>query len=79
MYFGQDVTEELNVVGTEAFLDFVESIKSEGVVLEKKSMGKGMEASGPTIIEVDKKKNIKELDIEIPILSSRISRNKKKY
>jgi type III restriction enzyme len=77
MYFGQDVTEELNVVGTEAFLDFVESIKSEGVVLEKKSMGKGMEASGPTIIEVDKKKNIKELDIEIPILSSRISREYK--
>ena len=77
MYFGQDITEELNVVGTEAFLDFVESIKSEGVILEKKSMGKNSEPSGPTIIEIDKKKNINELDIEIPILSPRIIREYK--
>ena len=77
MYFGQNVTEELNVVGTEAFLDFVESIKSEGVILEKKSMGKDSEPSGPTIIEIDKKKNIDELDIEIPVLSPRISREYK--
>ena len=39
MYFGEDLTEELNVVGTEAFLDFVESIKSKGL-FRKKSMGK---------------------------------------
>jgi len=77
MYFGQNITEELNVVGTEAFLDFVESIKSEGVILEKKSMGKDSEPSGPTIIEIDKKKNIDELDIEIPVLSPRISREYK--
>ena len=77
MYFGQNITEELNVVGTEAFLDFVESIKSEGVILEKKSMGKDSEPSGPTIIEIDKKKNIEELDIEIPVLSPRISREYK--
>ena len=77
MYFGQDITEELNVVGTAAFLDFVESIKSEGVFLEKKSMGKDSEPSGPTIIEIDKQKNLEELDIEIPILSSRISREYK--
>ena len=77
MYFGQNVTEELNVVGTEAFLDFVESIKSEGVILEKKSMGKGSEPAGPTIIEIDKKKNIEDLDIDIPVLSPRISREYK--
>ena len=77
MYFGQNITEELNVVGTEAFLDFVESIKSEGVILEKKSMGRDSEPSGPTIIEIDKKKNIEELDIEIPVLSPRISREYK--
>ena len=35
MYFGEDQTEELNVVGTPAFMEFVESIKSEGVILEK--------------------------------------------
>ena len=77
MYFGQNITEELNVVGTEAFLDFVESIKSEGVILEKKSMGKDSEPSGPTIIEIDKKKNINELDIELPILAPRILREYK--
>ena len=37
MYFGEDQTEELNVVGTPAFMEFVESIKSEGVILEKRS------------------------------------------
>ncbi len=77
MYFGQNVNEELNVVGTEAFLDFVESIKSEGIILEKKSMGKDSDPSGPTIIEIDRKKNIEDLDIEIPNLSSRISREYK--
>jgi type III restriction enzyme len=77
MYFGQNITEELNVVGTAAFLDFVESIKSEGVILEKKSMGRDSEPSGPTIIEIDRKKNIEELDIDIPILSPRISREYK--
>jgi len=77
MYFGQDVTEELNVVGTEAFLDFVESIKSEGVILERRSMGKGAEPAGPTIIEVDKEKDIEKLDIEIPVLSPRIIRDYK--
>ena len=39
MYFGQDVTEELNVVGTPAFIEFVESIKSEGVYAGKKVNG----------------------------------------
>ena len=77
MYFGQDVTEELNVVGTPAFIEFVESIKSEGVILEKRSMGKDSDSSGPTIIEVDKEKNIDKLDIEIPILSPSIIREYK--
>ena len=75
MYFGEDVSEELNVVGTDNFLDFVESIKSEGVVLEKRSMGKTSEASGPTVIEVDSKKDLEKLEIQIPILTSRIHRN----
>ena len=75
MYFGQDITEELNVIGTPAFMEFVESIKSEGVILEKRSMGKGSQPSGPTVIEIDKDKE--KLDIEIPILSSTIRREYK--
>ena len=73
MYFGEDKTEELNVIGTPAFMEFVESIKSEGVILEKRSMGSGSDPSGPTIIEIDKEK-IDELDMEIPVLSPSIIR-----
>ena len=75
--YGQDVTEELNVVGTPAFMDFIESIKSEGVILEKRSMGQGSEPAGATIIEVDKTKDIDKLDIEIPVLSPSIIREYK--
>ena len=77
MYFGQDVTEELNVIGTPAFMEFVESIKSEGVILEKRSMGEGSEPAGPTIIEIDKEKDLDKLDIEIPVLSPSIIRDYK--
>ena len=54
MYPGH--TEEyVSVVGTEAFMDFVESIQAEGVVLERKPMGEGTQPKTPLIIEIDKK------------------------
>jgi type III restriction enzyme len=77
MYPGADTTEYVSVVGTDAFMDFVESIQSEGVVLERKPMGTGTEPKGPLIIEIDKEnpgKDIDKLDIEIPVLSPRIYR-----
>ncbi len=80
MYRGSDVTEYVSVVGTDAFMDFVESIKSEGVELEKKKMGEGTAPKAPLIVEVDHentKKDISTLDIEIPILSPRIYREYK--
>ena len=58
-------------------MDFVESIKSEGVELERRSMGVGTSTKAPMVIEVEqenKKKNVNDLDIEIPILSPRIQR-----
>lgn len=72
--------EEVSVVGTDAFMDFVESIKSEGVELERKAMGAGTPPKAPIIVEIDsndKKKNKSELDIEIPVLSPRIHRDYK--
>ncbi len=81
MYLGADTTEYVSVVGTEAFMDFVEAIKSEGVELERKPMGAGTAAHTPLIIEVDKentKKDIEKLDIEIPILTPRIYREYKR-
>ena len=33
MYFGSDCEEYVSVVGTDAFLEFVEGIRNEGVIL----------------------------------------------
>ena len=81
MFFGQDDVEEyVSVVGTPAFMDFVESINGEGVILEQKAMGSGTKPITPMVIEVDKdnpNKDIAKLDIEIPIMSPRIQREYK--
>jgi len=80
MYPGTDATEYVSVVGTDAFMEFVESIQTEGVELARKPMGAGTEAKAPIIIEVDNdntKKDIDKLNIEIPVLSPRIYREYK--
>ncbi|MCE5207501.1 MAG: DEAD/DEAH box helicase family protein [Chloroflexi bacterium] len=77
MYLGADATEFVSVVGTDAFMDFVESIQSEGVELEHKPMGAGTAPKSPIIIEVDNentKKDVDKLDFEIPVLTPRIYR-----
>jgi len=81
MYPGADTTEYVSVVGTDAFMDFVESIQSEGVELERKPMGTGTDPKAPIIIEIDNentKKDVDKLDIEIPVLSPRIYREYKR-
>lgn len=82
MYPHTDITEYVSVIGTEAFMDFVESIKSEGIELERKPMGDPTERgpNDPLIIEVDTKnvnKDLEKLDIEIPKLTPRIYREYK--
>jgi type III restriction enzyme len=80
MYPGTDAKEYVSVVGTDAFMDFVESIQSEGVELEYKPMGGGTGAKAPIIIEVDRentRKDVDKLDIEIPVLSARVYREYK--
>lgn len=75
--FSLDMPEKLVVVGTPAFLEFVESLKTEGVEFQYSSMGKGAKGKSPVIIEVDKEnpnKNLDELDIPIPEMSPRIYR-----
>lgn len=79
MYPG-DVEEYVSVVGTDAFMEFVESIQAEGVVLERKAMGEGTGPKTPLVVEVDKeneKKDIAALDIEIPVLTPRVYREYK--
>ena len=80
MYRGQEVEEYVSVIGTPAFMEFVESIKNEGVDLEKRKMGDKSPAKSPLVVEVDqenKKKDIQKLDIEIPVLTPRIFREYK--
>ncbi len=73
-----DFKEYVSVVGTDAFLDFVQSIQSEGVDLEKVPMGSsGNGPQQPLLVEVDnedKEKDLAGLDISLPKLSSRIRR-----
>lgn len=79
MYAG-GIEESVSVVGTTAFMEFVESIQAEGVVLEHKPMGEGSAGNIPIIIEIENenpKKDIEKLDIEIPLLSNRIYREYK--
>ncbi len=80
MYPGNSVEEYVSVVGTDAFMDFVESIQSEGVELERKAMGEGTKPKTPIIVEVDHENTLKDmerLDIEIPVLTARIYREYK--
>jgi type III restriction enzyme len=78
--YPDDVEEYVSVVGTNAFMDFVESIQAEGVMLERKAMGEGTGPKTPLVVEVDKeneKKDIAALDIEIPVLTPRVYREYK--
>jgi type III restriction enzyme len=75
--FSLDTPENLVVVGTPAFLEFVESLKTEGVEFQYSPMGKGTKGKSPVIVEVDKEnpnKDLDKLDIPIPQMSPRIYR-----
>lgn len=81
MYPHVDAEEYVSVIGTDAFMDFVESIKVDGVVLERKPMGEETAPKTPLMVEVDAEnvnKDIDALDIEIPVLTPRVYREYKK-
>jgi type III restriction enzyme len=79
MYFGSDQRETVSVMGTPAFMDFVESIQSEGVTFDRIAMGgaAGRERQDSVVVEVDTEtlgKDIDALDIALPRLSRRYNR-----
>ncbi|HEY8906209.1 MAG TPA: DEAD/DEAH box helicase family protein, partial [Rhodoferax sp.] len=79
MYFGSDTRETVSVIGTPAFMEFVESIQSEGVNFERVSMGgaAGTQRQDSLVVEVDKDvsdKDIEALDIALPRLTRRFNR-----
>ena len=78
MYFGSGQRETVSVMGTPAFMDFVESIQTEGVSFEEVPMGAGVTRKEPLIIEVDvdnPEKDINALDIPLPKLGRRFQRD----
>lgn len=77
MYFGSDLRETVSVMGTPAFMDFVESIQQEGVTLERRPMGEGTTPKDSLIVEIDTDstdKDLDALDIPLPRLSRRYQR-----
>ena len=75
--YDNEMQEFVSVIGTNAFMEFVESIQAEGVVLERQAMGVDAMPSRRFMIEVDKEnddKDIDALDITIPLLTRRIVR-----
>jgi type III restriction enzyme len=78
MYFGTDVKETVSILGTPAFMEFVESIQSEqDIAFEYVPMGGGAMRQDSLIVEVDETneaKNLDELDIPIPRLTRRFQR-----
>jgi type III restriction enzyme len=79
MYFGSDQRETVSVMGTPAFMDFVESIQNEGVTFDRVPMGGagGRERQDSLVVEVETEsadKNIDDLDISVPRLTRRFNR-----
>lgn len=79
MYFGSHERETVSVMGTPAFMDFVESIQREGVSFERVPMGgtDGRTRQDSLIVEVDSsnaEKDIAALDIALPRLTRRFNR-----
>jgi type III restriction enzyme len=78
MYFGTDTKETVSVMGTPAFMEFVESIQTEGVSFERVPMGGGTTRQDSLIVEVDTEnpdKNLDDLDIPLPKLTRRFQRD----
>jgi len=75
-----DGEEYLSVIGTNVFMNFVESIQAEGIILERKPMGSDTKPKTSIVIEIEKdnpNKDLDALDIEIPVLTPRIYREYK--
>ncbi|TBR20767.1 type III restriction endonuclease subunit R [bacterium] len=80
MYFGSNIRETVSVMGTPKFMEFVESIQSEGVTFEHVPMGGGATRQDALVVEVDAQnpeKDLEKLDIPLPKLTRRYHRDYK--
>jgi type III restriction enzyme len=80
MYFGSGSPETVSVMGTPAFMEFVEQIQSEGVELERVPMGGGGAREDSLVVEIETAnpaKDVETLDIALPRLARRFQREYK--
>jgi type III restriction enzyme len=78
MYPGTVMRETVSVMGTPAFMEFVELIQSEGVTFERVPMGEDVERKDSLLVEVETEsstKDLETLDIDLPRLSRRFQRD----
>ena len=78
--YPDDVEEYVSVVGTNAFMDFVESIRPKAWCWSARRWGKGRGRRlhwWSKLTKENEKKDIAALDIEIPVLSPRVYREYK--
>lgn len=75
--FDLNTPEELVVIGTREFLEFVETLKDEGVEFEYAPMGADTQVKGNISVSVDKDKDADALDIQIPQMRPKIIREQK--
>jgi len=78
MYFGEDIDEELDVIGTDNFIEYVKRITEEGVELEEIPVGGNNPESGPIVISIDSEnqnKDLNGLDIDIPDIPKKYGRD----
>ena len=71
-----DCGEKVSIIGSSAFVEFVKKIEQEGVELERVFMSYESPAQTSLIISIDHgnpEKDIKSLDITVPVLSPRFS------
>lgn len=77
MYADPRIPEYVSVIGTPAFIEFVQSIRTEGVEFERKPMGGGASRGDSLVVEIDAgnpDKDLDALDIALPRLSRRFAR-----
>ena len=78
MYFGSDVPETVSLIGTPAFIEFVEGIQTEGVELDQVPMGAALRRADSLVVEIETgnpAKDVEALDIAIPRLARRFNRH----
>ena len=71
--YGQEAKEEVTLIGTKNFIDFIKKIDKEGVEVEEVTLGPSSPPRVPLYVKVDLDKDVNKLDIELPRLNKKFN------